>query len=292
MSYFELLQETYFGLFIFMMGLLYGAVMIIIMFYARVQAYDHYLETPVDRPLPFREWALRYEVGADPQYLFIWSIASRAFSTIHAIVMVVTVSHLISDFGIAALWKYNFYLRHPDGMETILNLNAFMMAYLITDVSFLIAHRLQLPANVRTDDNFVFAVIHHLIGAISMLQFIETGQVHFNSLYYSFTEISTITLNVAWLAVKLGWDQHPELRKIYEVAGFTTWLLFLFVRIIGSVALITHLYVNLNSILQLSWANYFFAFGANSIVIGLNFYWFYKLTVKAFEPPVLRRKEE
>jgi len=289
--------ETYIIPFLLLIAVAYGFAMILLQFAVREHAFSIDFRQMLEKnPIGGRQsmnyrdnWMTNYHVFRDSNYIFCWGIVARAFSTIHAVVMTSTVVYLCVKYGLLTLWDYDFYRLHPEGMKTILNLNAFMLAYLTVDVVFLVIHYLKQPIQSR-DGNFFPAICHHIIGAICMIQFIRTNQVHFKSLYYSFTEISTITLNIVWFAIKMGWDKSPKEdsrekragQTIYKVAGYTTFVLFFVVRVLGSLLLIYHIYVNIYSILKLSYLNYFFAFVGNSLIVGLNYYWFYKLSLKAF----------
>lgn len=316
-----MISETYIIPFLFLIAITYSITMIILQFAVREYAFaidfrqmlegNHMCGVGVPQVQPqnrqtmenYRNtWISNYSVFRDPNYIFLWGILSRVFSTIHAIVMTVTVIYLVIKYGITSIWDYNFYLLHPEGALTCINLNAFMLAYLSVDVVFLIIHYVKLsPGTKVPDDNFFFAVTHHIVGALSMLQFIQSNQVQFNSLYFSLTEVSTISLNVAWLSIKLGWDK-PEKKKdetnstqrwppnvdpqklhtIYKAAGYTTFLLFFLVRILGSFFLIAYVYINVHRILAFPFYRSIFGFVGNGIVVGLNYYWFYKLSLKAF----------
>jgi len=287
-------EETYFGLFVLGTAMAYAGVMIILMYSSRATAYVRYLQDHLEeqkrqpravlaKPLSLKTWSKTYDVGADPHYIFLWSAATRGFSTIHAVVMVTTPLLLLWNYDLVDLWEYHFYMFHPEGETIIANLNAFMLSYLLIDASYLIAHRIQLPANAESDDNFIFALLHHLVGAFGMLQFIQLKIMPFNCLYYSFTEISTVPLNAAWLSIKMGWDKNRRVDIVYRVSAGLTWLLFFEVRIVGSIAVIAYLYFNLHHVMLLSPTICFLTVATNAIVIGLNYYWFYKLTLKALE---------
>lgn len=301
MAYGDVFTDTYFLLFVLLVFLAYGGAMLFLMFFIQYEAYRHYKDEwtqraadhrfpTLERRLSFSEWSLTHNVFDNPDYIFLWSIATRAFSSIHAIVMVTGVTSMIHKFGFTALWDYNFYFYHPRGLVLVRNLNAFMLAYLTIDFVFLVWHRIKLSTDAKPDENFNAAVIHHGVGAISMLQFIKMGIMPFNCLYFAFTEISTITLNIAWLALKLGWDKNPDSKIVYQISAGLTWFLFLTVRIMGSIVLWIYIYTNLHLISSLSIINWVFAFVANPAIIGLNYYWFYKLTRKAIE--IVSKKDE
>ena len=180
-------------------------------------------------------------------FKYIWNFCTHGLATMHAISIVIMASNLISKYGLQEIWNYNFHINHPEAVNKFSQMNAFMMSYLITDVLY---HIFELIFDNDSEKKLsrLLTIIHHSTGAVSMYFFIITRQVHFNSLYFSMTEISTIPLHATWAILTLGLKDDPEFKSIFLVLGAITWILFLSVRIIGSIFLWTYVVLNIEAV--------------------------------------------
>lgn len=219
-----------------------------------------------------------------------WAVQSRFLALLNAWIVSVASTALIIVGG-SKYFDYNFHLMEPILAGYIKSLNVFFGSYLVVDLIF------NLFAICRGRDKWTSAstsnVIHHVVGLICMYEFVETGKFQFNSLFYTFSEISSIFLHVAWLTSdKSGIDWCCDTRGLYFACGVTTYILFFIARILGSILLWT-LYVipNFHLFMQEPMILRILCVGGNGTLTILNVYWFWLLT-KMLLRKLKQHKEE
>lgn len=183
-----------------------------------------------------------------------------------------TVNAFVCSMSALSVWlrcpevvtTYGFYECSESVYETIHNGNCVFFAYLFIDVTYgLLTKRKDLTTS---------AIIHHAVGAASMLMFIIYQDLHFNSIYYQLTEITTIFLNLGWVAIHY---HKPGLLKI--ATGFLL-LSFLLIRVVGSAFQFYIIIENREDIfLRFSGLPSLFVVYGNLTLAALNVYWFVKL---------------
>lgn len=215
---------------------------------------------------------------ASKRFVYIWNFCTRGFSMIHATCLVIMSIRLIMQYGLIQIWDYYFCNNNIECLQGFSSMNAFMHSYLTVDVFFVILERNYLDEEERNKPERHLNIIHHVIGALSMCAFIIFREGHFNSLYFSMTEISTIPLHLTWMIMTLEMKEHEYVKPIFMFLGFLTWFLFLTVRIIGGVFLWIYVMTNLRAMLSVHPVTIVFVIGGNGALTILNVKWFLKLT--------------
>lgn len=223
-------------------------------------------------------YLMRYHTGPPPQtdnlsysriYSYLWNFTTRVLSTAHATIVVYRCICLYLDYGLYPLTDYGFHILHPEGMKLVITINAIMMTYLTIDASFMLWK--------RTEKKMHLSVIHHVIGALSMYQFLLIEKLQFNSLYFAFTEISTIPLNLCWMMIKLNLDKDGQYKILFLQMAIATIISYFIIRILGSVYLMFLLLSNLDQLLYLPLTPQLFLLFGNTAVTALNLVWFSRL---------------
>ena len=150
-----------------------------------------------------------------------------------------------------------------------------MFSYLIIDALFIITE--------NTENDQIFMIIHHLIGATGLFCFYYYDALQYNFLYYQLTETTTIILNISWFFIKYEWNKSRLGNFIFMLLGALSWILWLIVRFIGIGVLAYFIYRDSEMIVKLGTIFIIMVYGANSVICILNIFWFYKLTMKMLE---------
>jgi hypothetical protein len=206
-----------------------------------------------------------------------WNLNTRLLSSYHAAMLVWYAAKIIQNdyiFPPGTDWqglKFGLYNISQNGMENFNDLTAFMVAYLIVDLTFMLIK--------RTEKDLWGSTIHHCVGALGMFGFANGNHFHFNGLYYMITEITTPTLNIGWAIIHASKSTTEIGKTLLVVSGAITWILFFFIRFLGSIWLLFMVYYNFNTLLTFDYWEIFVALFGNPVICGLNWYWFYKLTL-------------
>jgi hypothetical protein len=204
-----------------------------------------------------------------------WDTVSRCIAIIHAIGNVILSSIIIQTYGISTILEYDVFLIYPSIVSETIFINQFMGYYLKTDLIFYCIHTINYGKIY--DHGFIMMCCHHIIGFISMQAFIDTKMFQCMSIYYSFTEISTIGVNISWIIYKHTKRTHKYWGKILTISSMITMLLFFSVRILGSFFIWRFILFNLDSILYIPYTIQGFIFLGNGALLVLNVIWFSKM---------------
>lgn len=204
-----------------------------------------------------------------------WRFITRVYSTIHALLVSGYALFVVSNHGWTDLTDWNLCTWNSSACQQIEMINSLMMSYLVVDAIFLLLY--------PTDSNYLPTVIHHIVGSLSMLQFMRLQIMHYNSVYYAITELSTITLNISWWLLTFHYNETSLGKTAFKCFGYLTVFLFFTIRIIGSLFLMRMVYLQSDLLIGIGFTGIAGGFGANAIVTVLNFYWFYKLVAMAVE---------
>tara|TARA_R110002072_G_scaffold45565_6_gene126954 strand:+ start:9313 stop:10065 length:753 start_codon:yes stop_codon:yes gene_type:complete len=215
-----------------------------------------------------------------------WRYINRIFALLHATGCVIYTIRIINRFGLFELWQWDFYYSNREGIIEVAKLNAFMQAYLLVDATFNIFELIRTRFfNTRYQivpiDWMMF--IHHIVGASSMMAFIVTERLQFNSVYYAFTELSTIPLHLGWFIHNLNYQNTPVFKQIFITLSILIVVTFFMLRNLGSFIVMYYIYENYYKIRAMNWIVQSFIFYGNTAITILNFVWFYKIIKMAMK---------
>jgi len=219
----------------------------------------------------------RYPNNQEENYIKVWNTYTRAMSTLHSIIIISVSFYIIYLFkdNPYELLNLEFPNKHPNEIIYIEYTNIFMLFYLLVDCLFLISE--------DTESNKISTLIHHLVGIAGMFCFINWNNMVYNSLYYSLTELTTIFLNMSWFMIKAKYNKGRFTLFLFGFNTIILWVMWLIIRLGGSILLFNQLYVDYFKILNLSPVPIFMIVVGNTTVSLLNIYWFFKLTYKIYE---------
>lgn len=203
-----------------------------------------------------------------------WRFVTRMFSTLNALIMTFGCLYVFYRSG-TDVFKWDYLQTNPDMAENVYALNFILCSYLIIDAFYLMT-------NITVFDEGE-AILHHVIGTVGMFLFVYRQRLAFNSIYFMFTEATTIFLNVGWFVL------HSETKSTaFKAIGYFAYailaILWTIIRIGGSAISICLgvLHIDIMFLeLGISGAIQFWVL--NGIMLTLNIFWYIKIIRKGIE---------
>jgi len=227
------------------------------------------------------------EEDEKPYFNLYWNVFTRVISIYHAIIITYFAINTITSYyyfietcrssNCSLFYKVLNYAKYPiipPGIEYFRRATYFMISYLITDSIYVVI--------MRTEKDIWGTITHHVIGGIGMFFFSYRDRFYFNGVYYMLTEVTTPFLNISWIFIHLHWNKNIIGRITLNLSGIITWILFLCVRVLGSIWLLYMIVYNINILLTYETWEIFVAVSFNPVICGLNWFWFYKLSKLIF----------
>lgn len=227
-------------------------------------------------------WALVYSIlyFSPLNRLCGWPFISRLLSIYNAATISGTAIFVVYLNGLADLYDFFFQPQSELIQSLITDMLKFFRAYLFVDLSFFLLAIVQ--GKNPKERGRLMNIVHHFVGLISMQAFLVADTYYTNSLFYAFTEISTVPLHLAWMVSPNNPNlQNTEIYSVFMmVFGVIAYVLFFLTRILGSIWLWTfYIIPNYQNALEIVWWQQVFLLGGNGVLTFLNWYWFRKMTL-------------